>query len=275
MKKSMVCAAVAATLACATFASCSKKDIAKQCEMVKIPGRNFELMNTEVTQKFYKEVMGELPDLLTGLTREGGLREEIGDDIPVFNICWYDAICFCNKMSEKYGYEPVYSVNGTTDVSEWGWTLYNIDGKELSLKVVWNKKANGFRLPTNEEWEYAAIAGENFLYPGSDDISKVAWINDNSEGKMHPVAKKKPNAFGLFDMLGNVDEPVWWDDLGVVIACTRIGEYQCVRRGRNFETPGYAIKKGEWKKIDGDAVGFNYLGVDTNGLRLARTVMEN
>ena len=260
MKKSMVCAVVAAALACVSFASCGTKS-----KMVKIPGRNYELMNTEVTQKLYKEVMGENPSYYKG------------DNKPINSISWYDAIYFCNKMSEKFGYEPVYSVNGTTDESKWDFTphkrMYAYHSEEwIELEVEWNKKANGFRLPTNEEWEYAAKAGEDFLYPGSDDIKKVAWVRENSGRKVHPVARKKPNAFGLYDMVGNVRE-MMWETLEDVDPDTKLENYT-VCRGKDCNTyDGYY----DWQHPNelGDGNLHRCVAGDEAGLRLARTVIEN
>ncbi len=79
-----------------------------------------------------------------------------------FEVSWYDAIYFCNKFSEKFGFTPVYSVNGTTDVSKWNYTLHN--GDSIRGEVTQNTKANEFRLPTVEEWQYAAKGGQKYTY---------------------------------------------------------------------------------------------------------------
>lgn len=150
---------------------------------------------TEVTQKLYKAVMGENPSYFKG------------KDLPVENTSWFDAIYFCNRLSVMAGLEPVYSVDGETDVSKWSYTPHQ--HKYISGNITQNKVANGYRLPTNEEWEYAAKGGKDNVYSGSDNLDEVAWYIYNSENKTHPVAQKNANGYGLYDMTGNVWEWVW------------------------------------------------------------------
>lgn len=158
---------------------------------VKIPKTKFTMLKTEVTQSLYLDVMGENPS------------EHIGEDYPVEGVSWYDAIYFCNMLSLLCGFTPVYAVDGKTDVATWNYTPHKeekIEGK-ISLNLV----ASGFRLPTKEEWGYAARGGKDYYYSGSNNLDEVGWYCGNSRGT-NPVAQKKANGYGLYDMSGNVME---------------------------------------------------------------------
>ena len=111
---------------------------------------------------------------------------------PVERIRWRDAKLLCNERSRAEGLTPCYD--------------------EKSPNWECNYEANGYRLPTEAEWEYAAKAGAEGPYDFGDkgQLSQYAWFADNSEQKTHPVGQKKPNKFGLYDMYGNVS--VWCED---------------------------------------------------------------
>jgi len=132
-----------------------------------------------VTQEQYKKVMGENPS-----------RWKAGNN-PVEQVRWSDAVKYCNARSLKENLQPCY------DLQTW---QCNFD-------------ANGYRLPTEAEWEYACRAGTKTTYFFGNDSSKLAdyaWLDENSSGKPHPVGQKPPNPWGLYDMHGNVWE--WCND---------------------------------------------------------------
>ena len=142
---------------------------------------DFWMAESEVTQRQYRNLMGSNPSNFKG------------NDLPVENVSWYEAVAYCNALSVKENLKPCYQISGTTV----GWA----DGV----------KCTGYRLPTEAEWEYAAnpAVPPRTVYAGSDTVDGVAWYFSNAGSKTHAVKTNTANGRGLYDLSGNVWEWVW------------------------------------------------------------------
>ena len=155
---------------------------------------SFYMSKYLVTQDLFQEVTNRNPSTFRGNRR------------PVETVSWLDCVKFCNTLSEKVGLEPYYL----------------IDYKQCDYRI--RKFSNGYRLPTDAEWEYACKAG--LAVPKYGEINAISWFKENSNEETHEVGQKEPNDWGLFDMLGNVWE--WCSD---IYDETVYGSYRIIRGG--------------------------------------------
>lgn len=176
-------------------------EMGKQTEFSENPVRvvsistPFHITETEITQKQWSDIYGHNPSWFKG------------DNLPVETVSWYEALEFCNSLSIRSGLEPCY-------------TFLSDDSVQCDFL------RNGYRLPTEMEWEYAARAGAKWdthngnisstidgCLPLDPALDELAWYCGNAEFTTHEVAEKQPNQWGLYDMLGNVQEWCWdWYD---------------------------------------------------------------
>ena len=201
--------------------------------------KNICFMQYEVTKDEYYDIM------------KHGKVEKSEIDKPIANITWYDAVQFCNQASKRIGFKPYYNVSEIE---------YYTDEEKItsikSAKVTEKKSANGYRLPTLEEWQYAAKGGslsKNYTYSGSNDWDEVAWWYFKNKKRtirnyeIQKVGTKKPNEIGLYDMTGNVNE---WTNSKYIVD----GEVNYIYTGGSIDdgeealnTSFYRFEKPEYK----------------------------
>ncbi len=231
----------------------------------------------EVTRGEYREVMGRDPSTACAYDKDG--NKLTGDAVlnnPVNDVSWYEALVYCNKRSMAEGLSPCYSIDGSTNPAAWGEVpTYRHD----PLYDTWNAAtcnfdANGYRLPTEAEWEWLARGGENYTYAGSDNVDEVAWYTENTNDTgTREVKTKAPNGYELYDMSGNVCE-YCWDWYGDDISDSTAAD--------GAASGGYRVSRGgSWYRLGSDnacrvAARFNsYLyssaSEDEFGFRVVRT----
>ncbi|MET4658755.1 sulfatase modifying factor 1 [Streptomyces sp. PvP037] len=154
----------------------------------------FRMSACPVTQSWYARVTGRRPS------------DTQGDRLPVEGVSWWDAVRFCNALSRNEGLTPAYHLSGDAETAEW------------------DTSADGYRLPTEAEWEHACRAGTTG--PRYGRLDDIAWYQGNSEGRIHAVGGRQPNAWGLYDMLGNA-----WDWCWDVYDAEVYGTYRVLRGG--------------------------------------------
>jgi formylglycine-generating enzyme required for sulfatase activity len=179
---------------------------------------DFAIMQTPVTRRLFREVMDK-----KAIPQEWDKK---GDDhlLPASDVDWYTSVDFCNALSERQGMTPFYTRDGKT--------------------VTWKHDANGYRLPTEAEWEYACRAGtETRWFCGDDEqvLTDYAWFDKGWDEGPFPVAQKKPNPWQLHDMSGNVWEWCWdW-----------YGPY-----GEGYQENPKGPKEGEYRSLRGGSFDF-------------------
>jgi sulfatase modifying factor 1 len=207
-----------------------------------VPVETFYIGKTEVTWGEWKSVRTWA--VANGYTDLDGVGEGAGENFPVRSISWYEVVKWCNARSEKEGKTPVYK-NGAA--------VYRTGVLLEPAVVSW---ANGYRLPSDSEWEFAARGGtksQGYTYSGSDNMTSVGWYVSNSGGYPQEVGKKQANELGVYDMSGDVWE--WCQDWSP----EKDGINRVIRGGAwNLAADGYSV--ASWGHFIPEDRNYGYTG---------------
>ncbi|MET9585527.1 SUMF1/EgtB/PvdO family nonheme iron enzyme [Streptomyces sp. NPDC006539] len=223
-------------------------DVNAENEMIAVPPGRVTLSDRRTQRSWSVELapyrLAEFPTTQAQYAQITGRRPSSGqgERLPVEGVSWWDAVRFCNALSRREGLAPVYRLHGDDE------------------GIEWDMSTDGYRLPTEAEWEHACRAGTVDARYGR--LDEIAWYRGNSHERIHDVAGKEPNAWGLYDMLGNVWE--WcWDIYDAEV----YGTYRVLRGGGWFDehwSCRASVRRRSHPTFQVDDVGF----------RIARSVFS-